>query len=512
MIQTAENIILKVRPVLLGVEHKFFYEGPCRFGKGEALEVGYDRLKNAQVCADFLEKVRKSMPPQVEVLEPVTVTRTDDWENTEEMWNIIDEGVKGADVLFLRTTIGIDDIDVELSQRYNIPMVINPQSNFSPSSVHAAIKAKNPDFEIYVPKCWTDVTRLFAALRARKVIRNTRILLASRLNSDVSFSSVDTFSNHDLVTKNLGVKFRYVNIHELLDQMSPAQEGGNHTTPGRITPDLTEEDMAEVRALADELITGAEEVEVDREYLERSLIAYVTVKKNLDLKDCNAFTAPCPDACSTRRLNEMKFTFCLNHSLLMEQGIPSACEFDANAALSQQALIAVSGQRPYMGNTNPLPYENGAFLRFFGLSEEKLAELEAENPNNLYFMQHSVPHRRFRDPGANGPYALRHFAYEQKFGAVMRYDFNQDKGQCVTICRFSPDGGKMFIGRGEIVGGDGYTLNNCNGLVIFRVKDQDDFYSKQVYAGNHCTMVYGDYTQELEDLAGVLGIEALVSK
>lgn len=39
MICKASDIRLCVRPVLLGVEHRFFYEGPCRFGKGKELEV-----------------------------------------------------------------------------------------------------------------------------------------------------------------------------------------------------------------------------------------------------------------------------------------------------------------------------------------------------------------------------------------------------------------------------------------------------------------------------------------
>ena len=81
----------------------------------------------------------------------------------------------------------------------------------------------------------------------------------------------------------------------------------------------------------------------------------------------------------------------------------------------------------------------------------------------------------------------------------------------LTICRFSPDGGKLIIGRGEIVTGAGYDLNNCNGMVIFRVRDAEDMWEKQIYAGNHMTLVYGDYVEELKDLAKVLGIEALVS-
>ncbi len=511
MIQKAETIKLKVRPVLLGIWHRYFYEGPCRFGKGDALQVGYDKLATEQAFKTFMEKVEAACPEGVELLEPVRVWRTDDWENTEDMWNALKDSCTGADVCFLRTTIGIDDLDVEFAERFDVPMIINPESNFSPSSIHAAVKAKNIDREIYVPQDWTHVNKLLKALRAKKVINSTRILLATRFNSDVSYSSCDTFSNHDLVTKNLGVHFRYVNVHELLDQMSPAVEGGNPTTPGRITPDLTDDDMKEVEALADEIMGNAESVDCERKYLINSLIAYVTVKKNLELKDCNAFTVPCPDVCSTRRLNEMQFTFCLTHSLNMENGIPSACEFDADAALSQQALIAVSGKRPYMGNTTPIPYENGKLFPLFGLTPEIQEKLIKENPHNLYFMQHSVPNRHFVDNEKQGKYALKHFAYEQGFGAVLRYDFEQDKGQVITICRFSPDGSKLVIGRGEIVTSAGYDLNNCNGMVIFRVKDAEDMWEKQIYAGNHMALVYGDYVEELKDLAKVLKIEALVS-
>ena len=81
----------------------------------------------------------------------------------------------------------------------------------------------------------------------------------------------------------------------------------------------------------------------------------------------------------------------------------------------------------------------------------------------------------------------------------------------VTVCRFSPDGEKMLIGRGEVVGGDGYQMPNCRTTVIFRVKDQEDFYRKQLEVGNHCALVFGDYTRELAALAEVLGVEALMA-
>ncbi len=91
----------------------------------------------------------------------------------------------------------------------------------------------------------------------------------------------------------------------------------------------------------------------------------------------------------------------------------------------------------------------------------------------------------------------------------MRYDFTQDKGQKITVCRLSPDCKKIFVGAGEIVGGGDYDVDNCNCYVVYRVKDQDDFYEKQCEVGNHVPLVYGDYTKELKLLGKALGLEVL---
>lgn len=122
-----------------------------------------------------------------------------------------------------------------------------------------------------------------------------------------------------------------------------------------------------------------------------------------------------------------------------------------------------------------------------------------------------MAHRRLRDPDRNGPYAVHHFAYDQKFGVTIRYDFTADRGQRITLCRFSPDGEKLFIAGGEIVLGGGYDSYNCSQLVYFRAKNQRDTWMKQCKAGNHCALVYGDYVRDLADLAAVLGIEAVVA-
>ena len=514
MIQKAENVTLKVLPVLATAEHLYYYEGPCRFGSGEALQPGYDRLANAQKVQQFLGKVRECAEAagKIELMEPVFLERTDDWDNHEAMWEKAAGPARECDFAVCMQGIACDDLIMEFGERFKKPIATTPISGFSGTITVATMKAKSADYEAYGFYKWDDLTRTFRTLRARKVIQTTRILCITRFGNPTSYSSVDSFNSYEAITSKLGVRFRFLNLHEFFDQLSPAVEGGNPTTPGRRTPDLTDEDLKAAEAVTDELIAGAKEVSMDRDKILKSAIAYVMVQKNMDLKDCCGFTMPCPDACSTRRLNEIGFTACLTHSLNMEQGIPSACEYDVDAVLSQQALIAVSGKRPYMGNTCPIPMEDGHLSARFGTTPEQLAKLEKLADNeNLYMMQHSVAHRRIADPDKNAPYAVRNFAYDQGFGATIRYDFDADAGQKMTFCRFSPDGSKLFIGSGEIVMGGGYEGYNCSQLVYFKVKDQAKTWKAQCLAGNHCTLVYGDYVRELIDLAESLGVEPVVA-
>ena len=87
MIRKGNEVVLNVRPVVIGFEHLYYYEGPCRFGKGEALQPGYDRLVNAQKTEEFMANLRRYAPEGVNIMDPVCGSRTDDWDNSEEMWD-----------------------------------------------------------------------------------------------------------------------------------------------------------------------------------------------------------------------------------------------------------------------------------------------------------------------------------------------------------------------------------------------------------------------------------------
>ena len=518
-ITRAFDVKLKVLPILGITEHLYYYEGPCRFGAGESLQPGFDGLAAAQKQKATMEILKGMECDQIEIMDMQFLKRTDNWDNKEEMWKVLKPYVDECDVMLGSATIGNDDLFVELVSRFDKPLVVAPDSYASNTEIPAAARAltDGAKHEVFSTWRWEQVPPILNAIRARKVLNETRILCATRFASPTSQSSIDSFNSWEKITAKLGIRFRFVNIHELLDQMTPAVEGGNHTTPGRETWDLTEEDMAAAEKMADALIAGASSVDVDREYILRSLYAYITVRKTMDYRDCNGFSIPCPDVCSTRRLNEMKFTFCLTHSLNMEQGIPSCCEFDVNSVACMQTLMAVSGMCPYVGNTEPLNWFEGPdgelYPLVLGMDKDQapiIRERAGEDKKNVYFMQHSVAHRRIADPNVDSKYWLQHFAYDQGFGAVMRYNFDDDQGKKITMMRYSPDGSKMFIAQGECICGDGYNVPNCAQIIYFRVEDADDFFEKQCDFGNHLVMVYGDYKKELIDLAKLLKIEPVV--
>ena len=173
-------------------------------------------------------------------------------------------------------------------------------------------------------------------LRAKKGIQKTRVL--SVLKGDVISKGVESnIRDFDRITNQWGVTFKFVNAEDFLDEI------------GNLSP----EEVETAEKTADALMAGAESCTVSRDDMIRSAKVYVAAKKMLDLFDCNAFTIPCFEICATRRLNEERYTFCLTHSLLKEEGIPSACESDYNSLLSMIVMMNLADNAPHMGNMHP---------------------------------------------------------------------------------------------------------------------------------------------------------------
>ena len=129
----------------------------------------------------------------------------------------------------------------------------------------------------------------------------TKYLCVTRFDGTQSVSRPDSFTSLDHITQRFGTRFHFANIHEFFDCMEEATPEGNHTTPGRKTLNVDEGDLKRANEICDELIGGAERsVGMSRELMLPSVVAYVVTRKFMDRFDCNAFSIPCPDACSTK--------------------------------------------------------------------------------------------------------------------------------------------------------------------------------------------------------------------
>lgn len=328
---------------------------------------------------------------------------------------------------------------------------------------------------------------------------------------------MDNFVDLETVTKRLGTQFCFVNPHELLDQTHIGDPAVNPTTPGRRGLNPTPADVAVMDHITDELISRAVECDMKREEVFSSVRAYVTVKKFLDYYGCNAFCAPCPDICATRRFNEERFTFCLTHSLLGEEGIPSACEYDLSAALSMMILTAFLQKPAYMGNTthDPILWKETGTCKINSVMNEigdsHYKRLVMEDPENIIFTWHAVAKRNIRDfSDTSAAYSLRPFT-ASGFGATIRYDFNRDIGQTVTMLRIDPTCSKLFVARGTVAAGRGYEDHGCSIGVFLKVLDGRDFYYKQSDFGNHVPLAYGDCYDQVCLLGKMLGLEVVTA-
>ena len=94
---------------------------------------------------------------------------------------------------------------------------------------------------------------------------------------------------------------------------------------------------------------------------------------------------------------------------------------------------------------------------------------------------------------------------------TLRYDWNKDVGQTITMARISPDCRTLFVAKGEIVGGVGFGDYSCSEGVFFRVADGNDFFQKQLEVGNHVPLVYGDCFDQICALGRHLGLKVITA-
>ena len=476
-----------VKPCYFHLIHGEAYEGPCRSGTDEQLTREFDERIGREKFEAFKSTLNTAFNSGVNMLEPQYLTWTDEFILREEQARaVVARDMEQVD-LFLFDGVFHQFPASEIALRFKKPVGV--VGCCASTDAAAALRLKGMEAYGYVDL--QDAASQMSVLRVKKAIRNTNVLVALK-NDIVSKGVLSTITNLESLRSELGVRFTFINAEELMDEVQK----------------LTGEDMVEVGKITDELVSGAEHCYMKNRAVSDSVKFYVATKKLLDKYECNAFTIPCFEICATKRLDKEKYTFCLAHSLLKEEGIPSACEADINVLMALNVLINLTGKGPHMGNTHPLARE--AKLDQSIPSGLTLVP-EIQGKENIVSTWHAVPTRKMK--GIDGdvmPYNIQSFTHSG-WGATIRYDYNRDKGEGITLLRFHPSGRKMLAVRGTIVAGAGLDKVGCDTGLYYQVEDVKDFFRKELDFGHHYAWVYGDYTENLRDLAEALRVEIVTA-
>ena len=79
-INKLDDVRLNVQPVSIEFCHEYVFEGPCRFGQGDALTKDFDLMMNEEKFNDWYTQLKAHMPADtVNLLEPIRIRGTEDW-------------------------------------------------------------------------------------------------------------------------------------------------------------------------------------------------------------------------------------------------------------------------------------------------------------------------------------------------------------------------------------------------------------------------------------------------
>ena len=247
-----------------------------------------------------------------------------------------------------------------------------------------------------------------------------------------------------------------------------------------------------------------------------SMKAHHLVNKLLEKLECNAFAAPCPDMCATRRLNEGRFTLCLNHSLNNEAGVCSACEYDLSALASMVLLSNLSFSAPYMGNTSIgkiSEAQDPTVSPLLTPNKDSYADASdaMRGANNVAYTFHAAPETASWPASARSrrPTPCAPSPWAGAGGPPSATTSTATRGRWSPCAASTRCAEKLFVARGTIVAGIGYKDENCTEGAFFEVADAKRFYECSLQVGNHIPLVYGDVYDNAIALAGLLGLEVL---
>jgi len=453
------DVKVEVKPVCPMLVHKSAYEGPCRPG---AVSPEEERESHKKHCDRFVESVKENLKEEAVMLEPISLEFNEDYKISENQWKKLEADLSKTDLILLSGYCRAYGF-----KRYKKPMAL---VSHGVGNVDIAAYLRNNGVEGYAPYDWDELNNLISLMRVRKAVRQTKILVVTNRPGGLPTYGVKSVILGDTLEKKFGVDCKYVSFENFFEEMDRVAR--------------SESEKKKASKITDKLINNADKVHMNTDYIKNDVDFYLTVKSLMGKYNCNGFTIDCFEICPTKIPAEREFLPCLTHSLLKDEGYPSACEMDLNAFLAMALEMYIAKKSVFMGNP--------------GFDKEK----------NLVHINHAEPGLKMKGlPTSDLPYGLSNFT-KSGWGTTIKYDFASDKGEKVTLARFNPAGTKLVVSKGEITGGSsGLDEIGCSTRVSIRVPNAIEFFHEQANTGHHLAVVYGDYTQELKGLGDLMDFE-----
>ena len=464
------NIKLNIKPVFGQRIHDSAYGGPCRPQPMDQMTPEAETKQFNEGSERFFKTVRDNLSESAILLEPLPVVLYRDY-RLNEKGDIIDMGV------WEKIKNEISDIDLFLTnyriqglETYKKPTAM--VGNFS-GNLDWISYLRNNNVEAFAPYDWDEMRYLIKLLQVRKAMQSTKILVVTDRTGKPPVA-VLTSGNLDALKEMYGVDHQYVSYKEFFSEMDSIS--------------LNSESQKEARNTQNKLISNAQDVFMDKDKILNDVNFYLTAKSVMKRYNCNAFSMECFELCGSRIAAERKITPCLCNVLLRDEGYGSCCEGDINALFTAITFMYLTQKSVYMGNTSYIASENRLSISHDAAGLKMKGYDKSELP---FEIQH------FTDKSAGG------------FGTTLRYDFSKDKEQVVTISRSNPFRRKIMLAKGKIINGIGFRQTGCTLGINIEVPNVKELYHRGSDIGNHLVVVYGDYMQEMRDLAPIMNYEVL---
>jgi hypothetical protein len=460
---------LGVRFINTGVLHSDAWEGSCRVGKLEHLTYESEKA-HLHMQLDNLKKELQSkvLPPEARLIEPVSVYSWAEKGNPDitlpkEQLDALEKHSNETDVYIVTHAYE----GVKIAERYKKPVIIMNKAGWAVDMPGALRSMGIDSFHA------EDLDAVFGFLHvfaARKAFGRTRLLNVTNFPRRHPWGVVSARIDLDFVKQQYAMDYAYLDYETFFKIMD------------KVTADHGAQRRAEdIAAL---LMSRAAGNNMTKEDIAKSVLFYLAVIEAMLEHDCNAFTIECFELCSFLEPWNRRFTPCLAHALLKDTGYPSACEGDVNALLAMMVEMYLSRKAPYMGNPT------------------------VNKETDVLNIHHSVASLKMKGvDGTESPFSIYSFT-DSGFGATLRHDFAQNKGETATVGRFDPSGTKILATKGQVIGGRVEGLN-CSQCVDIKIPNGYEFWRESQNFGHHLSFVYGDYINNIRDLGDIMGFETV---